>query len=236
MLQQPGHFPLLAVAASFMIWYALLSYYCTLMYPTELTTIAGGLSLYVPDPAAVQRIYTERTAAGEKIDFPFWARVWPSAEALIAFLAADPSLTTGKSVLELGAGIGAPGLSVAGRANNVLITDHSAEAVALLNKNIRHLELANVRSRVVDWRNMPGSLHADTVLLSDVNYEPTAFASLLSVIQEFIRNRATIVLATPQRITARAFTEPLEAFIRRSLVQHTEEGTEIGILVLAGTD
>lgn len=203
------------------------------MYPIELTTTAGGLSLYLPVPAGVQRIYNERVTAGEKLSFPFWARVWPSAEALVAFLAENPSLTKGKAVLELAAGLGIPGFSVAANAREVTITDYSPEAVELLDKNIRHLQLPNVKSMVADWSDMPASLHADTILLSDVNYDPGSFAALLSLIRDFIRQRSTVVLATPQRVTARAFIEPIRNFIRQSFVQHTGDGTGIGIFVLA---
>jgi len=44
---------------------------------------------------------------------PYWAELWPSAEALSRFLFRNPHLVAGRSVLELGCGLGLTSLSLA---------------------------------------------------------------------------------------------------------------------------
>ena len=64
------------------------------------------------------------------IAFPYWSKVWPSAEALALFILQHPEYIAGKMVVELGAGLGLPSLVAAQMAASVLCTDYEPEAVA----------------------------------------------------------------------------------------------------------
>ncbi|MCO7196015.1 methyltransferase, partial [Pseudonocardia sp. McavD-2-B] len=86
----------------------------------------GPLDLLRPaDPEAVA---FDPVAVGEGVEElhpPHWARLWPSGRALATALDdAGPDLLAGRSVLELGCGLGLPSL-VAARAgaHPVLATD-----------------------------------------------------------------------------------------------------------------
>ena len=58
-------------------------------------------------------------------------------------------------MLELGAGIGLPSLLMASEAKTIQISDYDLEAVELLQKNIKHLQLQNVRAMQLDWNTIP---------------------------------------------------------------------------------
>ena len=51
--------------------------------------------------------------AGQEDKDPYWARPWPSAVALAAALLQRPELVAGKTVAELGAGLGLAGIAAA---------------------------------------------------------------------------------------------------------------------------
>jgi predicted nicotinamide N-methyase len=205
-------------------------------YPTILMDVWNGMKLQVPDPGRVKPTYEHLLSLDDTTTFPFWAKIWPSALALTSFLQAEPEWIAGKRVLELGAGIGLPSFFIARHAMEVVITDHSSEAMELANTNILQLELRNTRSIISDWNELPDQLIGETVLMSDVNYSPDQFGSLLEVISRFLGKGATLILATPQRLTATLFVEALHPHIQ-SVTQQTiyvqGQTTGISILVLS---
>lgn len=207
-----------------------------MFYPDILIETETGLSLYIPDPERVKSTFENLLAADAATPFPFWAKIWPSAIALSSFLKEEQQYIKAKRVLEIGAGIGLPSFSVAHHAAEMIISDHAEEAVLLIEKNIQHLGLQNAKAIHLDWNHFPDSIKAETLLLSDINYEPAQFNALLVLIRNFLEQGTTILLSTPQRITVSSFAEVLQPFIKQSVLQtvtHTHSIIDIRILVLS---
>lgn len=102
----------------------------------EPVTIAGETLeiLQIADlEALVDRLV--QTSGGGPIELPYWAKIWPASMLLGHFL---PHLGPGegRSLLELGAGIGICGLFAAKRGFNVLITDINPDALLFAKINI----------------------------------------------------------------------------------------------------
>lgn len=203
-----------------------------MFYPLQITNFTDHLSLYIPDPEKVKPVYESLLAKDPTTPFPFWAKLWPAAYAMTAYLQQHPEYIQGKNVLEIGAGIGLPAFTVASAAASTLITDHAIEAIALMDKNIDYLGLTNTKAMWLDWNDVPAGLHADTILLSDVNYDPTQFDTLLDLIRRFVGEGSTVILATPQRITAGRFTTELNVYIRDTETM-IKDGVDVGIVVLS---
>jgi len=202
-------------------------------YPNSLTEVQDGLMLYVPIPEKVKANYEQRLKLDTSTAFPFWAKIWPSSKAMTQFLAIEPQWVKGKKVLEVGAGVGLPSFAIAHLAREVIVTDHAAEAVELINKNITYLCINNMKSMCLDWNDFPDTISADTILLSDVNYAPGAFGPLLTLIEKLMGKGAVIIIATPERIMAAPFVEALQPFIQRSFLHPVEEmGNSIEIRML----
>ena len=207
-----------------------------MQYPTQLTQISAEKAIYIPDYEQVKEVYASLLNLDPNTPFPFWAKLWPSSIALHNVLKAHPHLIQNKHVLEIGAGIGLPSLMMAGIAKSIQISDYDKEAVALLQKNIEHLQLQNAEALQLDWNNVPKNMNPDLVILSDVNYDPTQFDPLVALIDKFIKQGCTIILSTPQRIMASPFVQKLEAsIIERYEAMADENGIpkEISILVLS---
>ncbi|MDB5211000.1 MAG: hypothetical protein JWQ30_1827 [Sediminibacterium sp.] len=207
-----------------------------MVYPDKLVRIQDELILYVPDPELVKPAYENLLAKDAATPFPFWAKVWPSAKEMASLLVSEPHWIEGKHVLELGAGIGLPSFIMAHHASTMIISDHAPEAVQLIEKNVQYLGLQHVQAMCLDWNHFPDGIKAETVLLSDINYAPDQFAVLLVLIRKFLEQGATIILATPQRITITPFAEALRPFIKRSVLQineHMGQSTDIRILILS---
>jgi predicted nicotinamide N-methyase len=207
-----------------------------MQYPTELTQISAEIAIYIPDYEQVKHIYGSSFNLDPATPFPFWAKLWPSSIALLDVLKAHPNLIQNKHVLEIGAGIGLPSLMMADITKSIQISDYDKEAVALLQKNIEHLQLQNAQALQIDWNNVPENLHPEVILLSDVNYDPIQFDVLISLIDKFMNQGSTIILSTPQRIMASPFVQKLESFIKERhdiLVDENGFPKEISTLVLS---
>ena len=207
-----------------------------MQYQVQLTQIDAEKAIYIPAYEAVKTIYAALLELDPASPFPYWAKVWPSSIALHNVLKKHPSLIKDKTVLELGAGIGLPALMMAGITKSIQISDYDLEAVALLKKNIEHLQLQNAEALQLDWNNVPENLNPEVVILSDVNYDPIQFDTLINLIDKFVNQGCTILLSTPQRIMASPFVQKLETYITdRYEVLVDEKGIkkEISILVLS---
>jgi len=207
-----------------------------MQYPLELTQISAEKAIYVPVYDAVKAIYTDLLAMDPASPFPYWAKVWPSAIALVKVLQKHPSLIRDKTVLELGAGIGLPSLLMANEAKTIQVSDYDSEAVELFRKNIAHLQLHNVQALQMDWNDLPENIDPEVIILSDVNYDPKQFESLTKLIEKFIHMGCTIILSTPQRIIASPFVLALSEFIIADYLDMVDENgvtKEINILVLS---
>jgi predicted nicotinamide N-methyase len=204
-------------------------------YPLALTNINDNLSIYVPDASLVKLHYEKLLEVDANTPFPFWAKLWPSAIAMAQFLKDEPGWIQNKKVIEIGAGIGLPSLGIASIAREIIVSDYSQEAVELAQKNINYLLLENASAINLDWHNMPNTILADTILLSDINYDPTDFDSLLKLINRFLNNKCTIIIATPQRIMASKFVQELQPLIKESsivTIDYQNELVAISLLIL----
>jgi hypothetical protein len=207
-----------------------------MLYPITLHEFPGGLQLHVPDPDKVKPTYDQLLAINPDTAFPFWAKIWPSSLALTSFLKKEPHWIASKHVLEVGAGIGLPSFSISREALSLVVSDHSREAMALMEENIQSLGLSNAKAMYLDWNDFPPDLSADTVLFSDINYDPVQFEALLGLINQLLIKGTTIVIATPERISAVSFAVQLEPYITSSVletVETTHQTIDIRILVLS---
>lgn len=198
-------------------------------YPLQLANM-GNVELFVP--TLVKETYEKELRINPAASFPFWAKIWASGYELASFLQEDAHYIQNKNILELGAGIALPSFSIAQFASEILISDYNPDAVELMKKNISHLQLNNIHAQQIDWNDFPSGIKADVLLLSDINYDDSQFTSLFSLIQSFLAQNTTIIIATPQRINITPFAEALRPFIKRSELRMYQQEVEIRILVL----
>lgn len=183
-----------------------------MQYDLELQTIRVrdiAIKLFVPKEASVKRIYKEQKAANGITPFPYWAKVWPSALALSAFIQQHASYVMGKKVLELAAGLGLPSLLAASYARTVWCSDYLPEALEVIDHSIGLNHATNISTHLLDWHHLPDDLSPEVLLLSDINYDPEEFEVLYEVLTGFLQLGTVILLSTPQRLMAKVFIERL---------------------------
>jgi predicted nicotinamide N-methyase len=206
-----------------------------MVYPDKLVQINQDLCLYVPDDNLVQSIYHRALMNDPNTPFPYWAKIWPAAKATTSFLQKEPQWVNNKQVLEIGAGIGLPSFTIADKTSSIIISDYSTDAVDLMQKNIKHLNIKNASAICLDWNDFPSNIIADTILLSDINYDPNQFEALNNLILHFLNQGSTLIIATPQRIMATPFVQLLQTNIKKMYtqeVQHENQVLAISICIL----
>ena len=204
-------------------------------YPLELVSIKNGPSLFVPTHALIKTTYENLVASNPTTIFPYWAKVWASAYAMLQFLQEQPLWIQNKIVLEIGAGIGVPSLSIAAQTHKIIISDYAQDAVAVIQKNIEHLKLSNALAVCMDWNHIPDDIIADTILLSDTNYEPAAHNHLVLMIDTFINKGSTVIVATPNRLASNPFMESVSKYIYHSTyysINENETTSQIAVMIL----
>lgn len=194
-----------------------------------------SFQLVVPIQSEIQQAYYVQKAVDENAPFPYWAKVWPSSIGLSLFLQNNTHYIQDKYVLELAAGLGLPSLVAAKYAAHVTCSDYLEAPFEFVNASINHHQLQNMDCQIINWFALPKNMNAGVILLSDINYEPVAFAALFSMITNFIANKSTIILTTPQRLLAKPFVEKLLPYCKlqtQMAVMENEQPVWIQVLVL----
>ena len=126
--------------------------------------------------------------------FPFWIRLWEAAIVLAEYMAglpADPKLT----VLELGAGLGAPGLTAAAAGFSVTLSDYEELILDFERINAAASKLNNVRFTLLDWLNPPEMERYDVIIGAEILFREDFFQPLLNVLHQALKPDGVIYLA-----------------------------------------
>ena len=143
--------------------------------------------------------------------FPYGLLLWPSAVGLAERLVAEPTLVAGRRVLELGAGVGLPGLVAQSLGASVTQTDYQDGPLALARRNAERNGVGGIVYRLLDWRAPPALAPFDVVLASDVLYERGLHEALFGLLPTVVAPDGLLLLSDPMRPQALTFVDALEA-------------------------
>jgi predicted nicotinamide N-methyase len=148
------------------------------------------------------------TEAINDAETPVWVELWPSSLALARWLWNNKSLK-GQTVLELGAGLGLPGVAAGMRGAEVLQTDYMPEALEIAGENARLNKVNNLRTAVADWRNFNITERFDFIIGSDILYHPDLNPFLKRIFQDNLKPGGKIVMADAGRKDSLSFVDEL---------------------------
>lgn len=131
--------------------------------------------------------------------FPFGLMLWESAVALAEHLTAAPALVAGKSVLELGAGLGLTGVVAAYLGATVTQTDHDASALNACARTAALNAVTGITRQPGDWHAWHDPTRYDLILGADITYDAADHAALLAVFDRALAPGGRILLADPGR-------------------------------------
>ena len=131
--------------------------------------------------------------------FPYGLLLWESAVGLARMLAARPEQVAGKRVLELGAGVGLPGLVAQSLSAQVWQTDHQARALLLAHENADRNGITGVERFVADWRAWARRERYEVILGADILYERGMHFYLEAIFRQNLAPGGCLLLSDPGR-------------------------------------
>jgi len=138
---------------------------------------------------------------------PYWAELWPSAQALTEYILQSADTFKKKEVLELGCGIGLTTLALAlANPKSLLATDYEQAALESTEKNFVLNEITKHPTlKLLDWREPDLDKKYERIVASDVAYEERFFQPLIDLFKNSLAEKGKIILAEPNRKIAATF-------------------------------
>ena len=127
-------------------------------------------------------------------NFPFWVKLWESALMLADVMATIPA-NPGQRLLELGAGLGAPGLVAATRGYKVTLSDYEPHILDFQRVSAAANELTDVDFRMIDWTKPPEMDPFDIIIGAEILFRDDFFQPLLNVFRKYLAENGTIYIA-----------------------------------------
>ena len=137
---------------------------------------------------------------------PYWADVWPSSLILARRLANAPG--DGRSMLELGCGLGIVSVAAMRAGFKVLASDYYEDALRFTRANAWRNLRREPATRMIDWRSLPSDLGTyDLIVAADVLYEMTYAELVADILAAALAPRGMAIIADPGRIGVDQFID-----------------------------
>lgn len=127
-------------------------------------------------------------------EFPFWIRLWDAAMVL-AYVLGSQRDTEGKQLLELGAGLGAPGLAAAAAGYTVTMSDYEDIIMDFQRVSAAASGLRGLKFVHLDWLEPLTLGTFDALVGAEILFRDVFFEPLLNIFSTLLKPDGTIFLA-----------------------------------------
>lgn len=166
-------------------------------------------------------------------DPPYWAYLWSGARVLASYLErlGRAGTLAGRRVLEIGCGLGLPGITAAVLGAETTLVDAETSALAFARASAA-LNDVSCTTIACDFLALDPGLRFDVVLAAEVAYDRTRFAELAAVCERHLRPGGVTLLADGYRTDTAGLYAALTA---RGLATHAldvrvvEEGRSVPV-------
>jgi predicted nicotinamide N-methyase len=178
--------------------------------------------------------YVDRNAllrADDPPEPPYWAHCWSGARLLAERVPGDAG-----RVLEVGCGLGLPGVTAARRGGRVVLADRVAAPLSFVRATLRTNGLEAIGVVVADVTSAPWRGTFDLVLAAEVLYDRATFAAMATGLADALAPAGRVLLADGHRIDTTAFYDAAQAagFVwTREDVRVVDEGFPATVSVVA---
>jgi predicted nicotinamide N-methyase len=141
---------------------------------------------------------------------PYWADLWPASRMLAKAILREP-WAPALEVLEIGCGLGLPGIAALACGLRVTFSDYDRTALRFAGDNARLNGFEDFRLLALDWRHPPDGLQWPVVLASDLVFELRNVAPLVGLIKKVLRPDGLCLLTDQDRVPSFSLREGLTA-------------------------
>ncbi len=140
---------------------------------------------------------------------PYWADLWPAARMLAkALVRANLSPAAGPA-LEIGCGLGLPGIVALSLGLHVTFSDYDATALHFASANARRNGFTDFDLLHMDWRFPPTDRQFTLILASDLIYELRNVEPLVQLIETLLAPGGECLLTDTDRVPSQALRSRL---------------------------
>ncbi len=139
---------------------------------------------------------------------PYWVDLWPAARMLAKVIVREP-WPPGLEALEIGCGLGLPGIAALARGLRVTFSDYDATALRFAADNARLNGFGDFDLLQLDWRDPPRDRRFPVVLGSDLIYELRNVAPLVGVIKQLLAPEGVCLLTDQDRVPSHVLRQTL---------------------------
>jgi predicted nicotinamide N-methyase len=177
------------------------------------TVIVEGRTFLIERPSESDRLLDDPDvhAAFDRDEYmPYWADLWPAAR-MLAKVILHESWTPGQAALEIGCGLGLPGIVALSCGLAVTFSDYDPCALHFAAHNAWLNGLEDFRTLQLDWRAPPADLRTSVLLASDLIYELRNVPALIAFIKHVLLPDGVCLLTDQDRIPMHALRDALDA-------------------------
>jgi predicted nicotinamide N-methyase len=172
-----------------------------------------GRTFLIDRPTETDRLLDHsfvHSAFAEDEYLPYWADLWPAARMLAKAILRE-EWTHGTEALEIGCGLGLPGVAALAKGLRVTFSDYDATALRFAGDNARLNGFQDFRLLQMDWRSPPGDLQVPILFASDLIYELRNVDPVVSLIKKVLSPRGICLLTDQDRAPSHSLRETLWA-------------------------
>jgi predicted nicotinamide N-methyase len=141
---------------------------------------------------------------------PYWADLWPAARMLAKTIVKE-SWPPGLQVLEVGCGLGLPGVAALAMGARVTFSDYDATALRFAANNAELNGFDNYETLQMDWRYPPADRQFPMILAADLVYELRNVAPLVALIKQLLTPDGECLLTDQDRVPSQVLRDTLIA-------------------------
>lgn len=148
---------------------------------------------------------------------PYWADLWPVSRMLAKTVAREDwakRTPPGEKLhaLELGCGLGIPGLTALACGLKVTFSDYDLAALRFAADNARANKLFDFQTQPIDWRHPPLDTKYPVILGADLTYELRNIDPLVSLIKNLLSPNGLCLLTDQDRTPAPVLRQKLSEY------------------------
>jgi predicted nicotinamide N-methyase len=147
---------------------------------------------------------------------PYWAELWPAARMLAKAILREPwaeraARADPLTALEIGCGLGLPGVAALAMGLRVVFSDYDATALRFAADNAEANGFADFETLQLDWRYPSPGMQFPILLASDLIYEVRNVAPLVGLIQKVMHPDGLCLLTDQDRVPSHVLRDTLTA-------------------------
>ena len=175
--------------------------------------IVDGAEFYLDHPTDTKRLLDHpavHSAFAKDEYMPYWTDLWPAAR-MLAKVIRRQKWTPGTEVLEIGCGLGLPGIVAMSVGLRVIFSDYDGCALRAAAQNAQLNGFSDFRCMQIDWRRPPDDLRVPVVLAADLVYEQRHLAPIAALIKKVLLPEGQCLLTDQDRIAPELIQQALRA-------------------------